>query len=350
MRDYRPREGTWILDNFSGSGTTLVEAKCEGHPSIGIDVSPLATLAARIKTSHLDVFRLQQTFEALMENLGGQPMLDDSLLPPKRELEKWFRPETVDQLACLKSALLKLPKGSESSFLNLAFFAIIRRVSHAYDGEVRPHVNITKAPKDVFPTFKKKYIDMVSRMSAFQNESSSDIPALALNGDNRGLTEMMDWRDYPIGLVISHPPYLNCFDYFPVYKLEYLWAEGFDEPGLEVEYAELRKRETRCWPATNEQVFEKYFEDLGLAYRQIAELTDRGTRCCVVLGDCSIKGEVVPVLDRFSEIMDSAGFDLERILLRSTHYGIGKYAYAHRADYHGEASKKRDGILIFKRR
>jgi hypothetical protein len=70
----------------------------------------------------------------------------------------------------------------------------------------------------------------------------------------------------------------------------------------------------------------------------------------VVLGDCSIRGEVVPVLDRFSEIMDSVGFDLERLLLRSTHYGIGKYAYAHRADYHGVASQKRDGILIFKRR
>ncbi len=350
MRDYRPREGTWVLDNFSGSGTTLVEAKCEGHPSIGIDVSPLATLAARVKTSHVDIFRLHQTYETLVEELKAPSTLDSNLLPPKRELEKWFRPETVDQLSCLKSALLKLPPGSESSFLNLAFFAIIRRVSHAYDGEVRPHVNITKPPRDVFAAFKKKYIDMVGRMAMFQKESSPNVPALAINGDNRNLAGMMDWRDHPIGLVISHPPYLNCFDYFPVYKLEYLWAKGFDEPDLDIEYTELRKRETRCWPATDERIFDKYFEDLGRAYHQVAEVVDRGTRCCVVLGDCSMKGEVVPVLDRFSEIMDSAEFELERILLRSTHYGIGKYAYAHRADYHGVASRKRDGILIFKRR
>lgn len=350
MRDYLPREGTWILDNFSGSGTTLVEAKCEGHPSIGIDVSPLATLAANVKTSHVDLLKLQKAYEALRQELKAPSSLDGNLLPPRRELEKWFRPETANQLSHLKNALLNLPRSPESSFLNLAFFAIIRRVSHAYDGEVRPHVNITKRPRDVFAAFEKKYMDMVDRMSVFQKESLPDVPALALNGDNRNLVEMVDWREHPIGLVISHPPYLNCFDYFPVYKLEYLWAEGFDEPDLDIEYAELRKRETRCWPATDARIFEKYFEDLSQTYDQVAEVTDSGTRCCVVLGDCSIKGEVVPVLDRFSEIMDSAGFDLERILLRSTHYGIGKYAYAHRADYHGAASQKRDGILIFKRR
>ncbi len=349
LRDYRPPNGTWVMDNFSGSGTTLVEAKCEGHPSVGVDISPLATLAARAKTFHVDLSRLQKIYESLIARLDhGPATLDESLLPSDRESDKWFRPDTVDQLSRLKFALLDLPTGPERDFLRIAFFSIIRRVSRAYDGEVRPHVNITKTPRDVFATFKKKYADMVTRMAAFQRESPSNTPALALSGDNRELADLADWGEYPIGLVISHPPYLNCFDYFPVYKLEYMWARGFDD--LDVEYAELRKRETRCWPATNERIFNDYFHGLEQTYSQVADLVDRGVRCCVVLGDCSIKGKVIPVLDQFSEIMDSAGFDLERTLLRSTNYGIGKYAYAHRADYHGDAAQKRDGILIFKRR
>jgi len=349
LRDFRPPEGTWVLDNFSGSGTTLVEAKCEGHPSIGVDISPLATLAARVKTVHMDLPRLQETYESLIEKFEHQSV-DESLFPPVRESNKWFRFETLEQLSRLKGTLLDLPVGPERDFLSVAFFSIIRRVSHAYDGEVRPHVNATKAPRDVLAAFKKKYADMATRMSAFHRESSEQVPALALSGDNRRLTNLLDWSDYRVGLVISHPPYLNCFDYFPVYKLEYLWAGGFGEPGLDTEYAELRKRETRCWPATDKRIFDGYFQSLEQAYGQVAELTDRGTRCCVVLGDCSIKGEIVPVLDRFSDIMDTVGFDLERLLLRSTHYGIGKYAYAHRADYHGKAAQKRDGILVFKRR
>lgn len=350
MRDYRPAEGTWILDNFSGSGTTLVEAACEGHPSIGIDVSPLATLAARVKTRHVDLHSLQTVYESLIATLSRGSLPEAEHLPPDQILNKWFRPDAVKQLSQLKRALLDLEPGPERDFLSLAFFAIIRRVSHAYDGEVRPHVNVTKPQRDVFAAFKKKYVDMVARMATFKREASPDVPVLALSADNRELNKTLDWSRHPIGLVISHPPYLNCFDYFPVYKLEYLWAVGFAEPGLDVEYGELRKLETRCWPATDKRIFARYFEDLEKAYKQVADVVSRGTRCCVVLGDCSIRGEVVPVLDRFSDIMETVGFSLERVLLRSTHYGIGKYAYAHRADYHGKASQKRDGILVFKRR
>lgn len=350
IRDYRPAKGTWILDNFSGSGTTLVEAACEGHPSIGIDISPLATLASRVKTRHVDLHNLQAVYESLLVTLSSKSLLDAKHLPPEKVLDKWFRPDTVEQLSHLKRALLDLEPGPERDFLSLAFFAIIRRVSHAYDGEVRPHVNVTKTQRDVFAAFKKKYADMVARMASFKRESSHNVPTLSLTADNRNLDVDINWSKHPVGLVISHPPYLNCFDYFPVYKLEYLWAVGFAEPGLDIEYGELRKLETRCWPATDKRIFDSYFEDLEEAYRQVADLVSRGTRCCVVLGDCSIRGEVVPVLDRFSDIMETIGFSLERVLLRSTHYGIGKYAYAHRADYHGKASQKRDGILVFKRR
>lgn len=119
---------------------------------------------------------------------------------------------------------------------------------------------------------------------------------------------------------------------------------------MDTDFRDLRDRETRCWPATKEHIFGGYFDGLRKAFAEVASLTERGTMCCVVLGDCSIRGEVIPVLDRFSDLMHDLGFELDRLLMRSTHYGIGKYAYAHRADYHGELTKKRDGILVFKRR
>lgn len=83
-----------------------------------------------------------------------------------------------------------------------------------------------------------------------------------LTGDNRELASLTNWEERPVGMVIAHPPYLNCFDYFPVYKLEYLWATGFDEPGLETDFQKLRDRETRCWPATKEHIFDGYFDGL----------------------------------------------------------------------------------------
>jgi hypothetical protein len=45
--------GETILDPFCGSGTTLVEAIRQGRRGVGVDVSPLATLICRAKTTRL---------------------------------------------------------------------------------------------------------------------------------------------------------------------------------------------------------------------------------------------------------------------------------------------------------
>ncbi|MFX0201734.1 MAG: DNA methyltransferase [Candidatus Hodarchaeota archaeon] len=40
-----------ILDPFVGTGTTCVECKILGIPSVGIDVNPMALFASRVKTT-----------------------------------------------------------------------------------------------------------------------------------------------------------------------------------------------------------------------------------------------------------------------------------------------------------
>ena len=40
-----------VLDPFCGTGTTLVEAKKNGIPSLGCDAHPFAALVSRVKTN-----------------------------------------------------------------------------------------------------------------------------------------------------------------------------------------------------------------------------------------------------------------------------------------------------------
>ena len=39
-----------VFDPFCGSGTTLLEAQAAGYAAIGVDLNPIATLIARVKT------------------------------------------------------------------------------------------------------------------------------------------------------------------------------------------------------------------------------------------------------------------------------------------------------------
>src|SRR5437868_4039724 len=48
---YHPGDNSPVLDPFCGSGTTLVEACAAKIPSVGIDLNPLATLVAKVKTT-----------------------------------------------------------------------------------------------------------------------------------------------------------------------------------------------------------------------------------------------------------------------------------------------------------
>ena len=148
-----------------------------------------------------------------------------------KDAEKWFDSETVTGLAIIKRLLLIRPASIEREFFELAFFAIIRRVSTAYDGEVRPHVNRKKRRRDVQDAYIKKVTEMLNHMEEWNHATSNNVisdAALCSNTDANNIQHIIDALQHrtgkQLGLVISHPPYLNCFDYISVYKLKFMWS------------------------------------------------------------------------------------------------------------------------------
>jgi DNA modification methylase len=50
-----PKDSGLVLDNFSGSGTTLVEARSLGLNSVGVDINPLSALMSQVKVQCLEI-------------------------------------------------------------------------------------------------------------------------------------------------------------------------------------------------------------------------------------------------------------------------------------------------------
>ena len=353
LRDYPVAANQYVLDPFAGCGTTLVEARLAGVNSIGIDINPLGALAGRVKTWRYDPAALARAWDDLSTNakraIRASKPPTFVQVPPDRQLEKWFAPVTAVHLAALKGSLLSLPRSETREFFLLAFLAIIRRVSRAYDGEVRPHINPAKRQRDVFQAFAKKVVEMIDRARGFWAAASPDSYAQSICGDARDMRALLSGRDHACALVVTHPPYLNCFDYFPVYSLELMWARGFDELPNGSSTQALRHREIRAWPATNSRLVADYFAGLTEVFRSTLEILVPGGHLCVVVGDCTVKGQLVPVHLHLLRNLATLGFQPVKIVYRTTHYGIGKYAYSSRAGYHGPAAAKRDAILILKK-
>ena len=59
LNKYPCPENGGLLDNFVGSGTSLVEAARRGIPAVGIDINPLACLSGTVKTTLYNTNKLK---------------------------------------------------------------------------------------------------------------------------------------------------------------------------------------------------------------------------------------------------------------------------------------------------
>lgn len=371
----------FVLDNYAGSGTTLVEAKLQRFDSYGIDINPFAVLACRVKTKNYNIQELQDYWGSLREEIVA---CNQAFYPENAQIsflmdadektiraitqeierfqkdhydaEKWFSEDAIKGLAIIKALLLSRKYNSVREFFDLAFFSIVRRVSFAYDGEVRPHVNKKKRARNVAAAYIKKVDEMIAAMVDWNHTTSSGVQTNAIicnnaNGENvtAFLQSICSQTGKQLGLVVSHPPYLNCFDYIPVYKLKFMWADGFDEVFGKYPFSEIKKMELKAHPADSYINVANYFEHNRLVYQAVFDNLKSGGYCCIVIGDCTIREKLFEVHKTFISILEEIGFVTEKVAYRSTMYGTGQYAYRHRADYSEDADRKKDGVLFFRK-
>jgi DNA modification methylase len=56
------KEGDFVVDPFGGCGTTLVESKVMGRPSIAVDINPVATLITKAKATPINPQKIEKEF------------------------------------------------------------------------------------------------------------------------------------------------------------------------------------------------------------------------------------------------------------------------------------------------
>ena len=344
----------YVFDNYAGSGTSLVEAKLAGYSSAGVDINPFGVLASKVKTRNYNVLRLYELFEGLLGRIRADDVRGDmQIYADFPGVEKWYEPETIAQLSSIKRQILSMPRDSFREFFALGFFAILRRVSRAHDAEVRPHIDPKKKRRDALAAFEKKVGEMIYAMVTWNRatlEGVESCPSLCNNCERSAVCSAagaMEGRSGKrLGLAVSHPPYLNCFDYVPVYKLEFMWASGFEEIYGELDYKTVKAREIRSYPAAKDGFINDYFERNLRASSIVYDCLKPGGFCCTVIGDCTIKQELFPVHKLFIRGLESLGYDIDRVIYRSTSYGTGRYAYRHRAGYTDGPGAKQDAIIF----
>ncbi len=222
--------GSWILDPFCGSGTTLLESAHIGWNALGIDVNPLGELIANSKVTafNIDPALLSQECDELIRRLArahGQVEWRESL-PDPDYLEQWFPVRVLEQLGHILLAIEKTSISSLRNVFRVILSDICREVSFQDPADLR--VRRRKNPADNYPAMEKFIEALESRVASIIRARQHVQPKagtrqIALHGDSKNLVRAGQFlREHKLksfDAAITSPPYATAMPYLDTQRL-----------------------------------------------------------------------------------------------------------------------------------
>jgi transposase len=141
-----------VVDPFMGSGTTVVEALLQERLSVGVDINPIATLIAKVKSTPLEPVILKQTYNELTEKLLTHSKLTP-LIPQHERLDYWFPQPQQEQLGAILNQIYQITPVEIKDFFLVAFSQILKSCSIWLQKSVKPCRDTHKVLPEPINTF-----------------------------------------------------------------------------------------------------------------------------------------------------------------------------------------------------
>lgn len=345
------------LDPFCGCGTTLLESARQGACSYGIDLNPIATFIARVKTkiySGTERDEFEKCFKKAVSEYAKYPAAPT----PKYPLfSKLFLSESLEILLKLKNFIENVDKPKIRDLLFLAWLSIIEKSSNAFkegnglkyrNKRRRPGKYVTIPDNEWIPKYFgddikvfienlwiKKCTGIVEDIEGYRL-AKGFTPRIRTGSCLK--LKMIDFGK-PIDLAIFSPPYANRFDYFEAFKME-LWLGGFVKSRADM--ANLRSKSMRnnfsakkfksnsVWeplePFLSEMdsssssvrmgiknVLRGYFYDSRVLLKNLRKVVVNNGKVVIVVGNSAYAKSIIPSDALVAKIGEEEGYKVEKI-------------------------------------
>ncbi|MHA2494778.1 MAG: hypothetical protein ACXAEI_04760 [Candidatus Hodarchaeales archaeon] len=333
-----------VVDPFCGSGSVLAQARLLNLNAYGNDVNPLAKLISDVHATPINLIPFQDGLERFQRTL--EEIIDSIDEKEKRKIpihefpnnRHWFKDYVLKDLSLLRTAILAQKNPEISKFLSFCFsitqFAVsnVDRGSSRFIRILKPEALARHKP-NVFEAFEKTRQLAAKRVIAFTKKINSGNSTKITLGDARKL----DLGEESADIVVTSPPYgeeRNTICYARWSKLSHYWL-GYERDYI-LDQAALAlgtksPAEIQSPSKTALLVLEKvaqtdlkralqsvtFFEDYRKSLHEIARILPPKRYACIVIGNRSIKRNIVDMNAVTIELARQAGFEHLRTYFRT---------------------------------
>jgi len=333
-------EGDVVLDPFCGSGSVLVEARIAKRYSWGIDLNPLATLVAHVKTTLINPKVLHDDFVNILYQISKMDGTQVSQ-PDFFNLHFWFKDNIINELARLKAAILALERKESRQFFLVTFSEIVRLVSNSRIGEFKlfrySKEKLEKHNPEPLKLFISKALNNIEGMKDFYDACSKNYWCRIIDADST--IPIAEIPAESVDMVITSPPYGDsrttvAYGQFSRLSLQWLGlaedrARGLDDellggkpyrfedttlnsPTLDVTLDYIAKQDFR-----RAQQIKAFYIDLGRSLKTMGHYLKHNSHACIVIGNRRVKGMQLQTDVIICEIARDLGFNPEEIIVRN---------------------------------
>lgn len=226
---YGIKEGFNVLDPFCGSGTSLFECQLQGISSVGIDINPMASFIAKVKTSILSDVEVISKFDIkyfIDKCKVYATTFNDNEDERTDYLHKWFKDEYYIIIETIKRVSEKEKSETLRNLILLTTSNFLRDYSCQEPKDLRIRKRTSPYPQEsIWSRLERDFLSVQSKIQKMSIEELGIIPRSDIfNQSIIDFSNNTTYHEY-FDFALTSPPYATALPYIDTQRLSIVWLD-----------------------------------------------------------------------------------------------------------------------------